>query len=396
MCNNGCPLGINIPTFIRYLREGDAASALAIIHQQNPFPAICGRVCPAPCEVACIFHADGHPIAIRDLERYAADNGNIRTVKKPLPARLGKKIAILGSGPAGLMAAIQLANLGYSITMYEAAPQPGGILRYGIPEFRLPQKVLDDVMAQVRQSGVEIICNAVFGRTITLQELMMRGFQSIVIAFGASQPVFDNFPQAHLAGVYHHIEFVQRIHQYSKSLVFEAGQKMLLGRSTVVLTNHIAAFDSARLARRLGQEVTVCWTGSEEALSERRDILTQAQEEGITVKEGIELMTVESNEHGQVTGIIVRDLIENTEELITATTLIWGGDSQPNDFVRQHLPQMRFNDDSTLWINPATGMTSIDKVFACGNMVIGPQSIVHAMAHAKDIAAKIHLHLEKS
>ncbi len=182
----------------------------------------------------------------------------------------------------------------------------------------------------------------------------------------------------------------------SLSLVFEAGQKMLLGRSTVVLTNHIAAFDSARLARRLGQEVTVCWTGSEEALSERRDILTQAQEEGITVKEGIELKTVESNEHGQVTGIIVRDLIENTEELISATTLIWGGDSQPNDFVRQHLPQMRFNDDNTLWIDPATGMTSIDKVFACGNMVIGPQSIVHAMAHAKDIAAKIHGHLEKS
>ena len=186
-CLPGCPLGIDIPGFIRLLREGDTVLALERIKKENPFPAICGRICPAPCEEACVFHADGQPIAIRALERFAADFGASKP-EKPASAPRGKKVAIIGSGPAGMSAAYYLAKTNFSVTIFEAAHEPGGLLRYAIPEFRLPQKVLDEQFSQLKSLGVEIQTDVVFGRTLMIDELFMRGFSAVLLATGASLP----------------------------------------------------------------------------------------------------------------------------------------------------------------------------------------------------------------
>ena len=194
---SGCPLGIDIPGFIRLLREGDTGLALERVKKENPFPAICGRICPAPCEQACVFEAEGQSISIRALERFVSDHGQSKPEKAGLSAP-GKKVAIIGSGPAGMSASYYLAKLNFSVTVFEAAHEPGGLLRYAIPEFRLPQKVLDEQFALLKSLGVEIQTDTVFGRTMMIDELLMRGFSAVLLATGASLPVFSQLPGSSL------------------------------------------------------------------------------------------------------------------------------------------------------------------------------------------------------
>ena len=392
-CHTGCPLGIDITSFIRLLREGDVNSALAVIHQENPFPALCGRVCTAPCESACIFYDEGHPITIRDLERYAADHGVIKNIKRPV-VPLGKKIAIIGAGPAGLMLAYQLASSGIDVSVFDASQDQGGLLRYGIPEFMLPQKTVDSVINHVKAEGVNFVPHMLFGRNITLAELLMRGFNAVVLAVGSSVPNFDGIDGQSYAGVYHNVEFLNRAQTITKSSALEQGQKMLGGTHTVVIAKTIDAFDGARLARRLGQEVTVCWIGEEDKLSKAAQRINHALEEGIVLKEGVKITRINANENGAVQSVALQDIVENTAFELEAQTVILANGLKPNQFIRQHLPQLQFNDDGTLWIDGNTGMTSVEKVFACGNIVIGPQAMVHAMAHAKKTAGLIKNYLK--
>ena len=269
-CLPACPLGVDIPGFIRFLRESDAVSALERIKKDNPFPAICGRICPAPCESACIFYEDGAPIAIRALERYASDFGQlkVRAGARPAPTVNGKKIAIVGSGPSAMAAASILLSQGFKVVMFEAANEPGGVLRYGIPEFRLPQEVLQAQFEELESLGLELHTNILIGRMKPLEELA-RGFDAILLATGRSLPDFAIIEGENLIGVYYAEEFLMRLQILSKENVLASAGQFFKGERTLVVGSGHAALDSARLAARLGQQVQLVFGGLEEEIDRK-------------------------------------------------------------------------------------------------------------------------------
>ena len=284
VCNSGCPLGIDIPAFIRLLREGNAPAALQKIKEQNEFPSICGRVCLAPCESACVFAKEDAPIGIRALERYAADHGRAalgagRKAHKPT----GKKIAIIGSGPAGLTAAAQLARRGFQVTIFESLPLAGGVLRYGIPEFRLPREILETELQDLKNSGIEIRTNTHIGQTISLSELSKQGFSATLLTIGGGAPKFSDLPGTQFAGVYYAPELLIPFNLSSLS----AAKKQLpfpLGRKVIVVGTSSAALDVARVCRRLEREVTCVLPMTEEDLNAYPADLIQAREEGVEIE----------------------------------------------------------------------------------------------------------------
>jgi glutamate synthase (NADPH) small chain len=409
-CLPGCPLGIDIPGFIRLLREGDTALALERIKKENPFPAICGRICPAPCEQACVFHADGEPIAIRDLERFAADFGQKGTVSKlngpghsiKSDQVRSKKVAIIGSGPAGMSAAYYLAKMNLGVTIFEAAHQPGGLLRYAVPEFRLPQKVLDEQFSQLRSAGVEIQTDAVFGRTMMIDELFMRGFSAVLLATGASLPRYSGLPGSDLAGVYYDVEFLNRLQTVGKENVLQAArQQRMPAPKTVILGGGNAAFDAARLCVRLGSQAHVVFDGFEEETGVGTEILKESREEAIELHH-LQALEILGDDNGFVRGVKCRklDIVEGKDALklepsleepvvLEARTVIIANGQRSNDFLKQYLPQLKWDEDGSLWADAQTGMTSMEKVFGCGNAVTCGGSVVDAIAGGKAAAQKI-------
>jgi glutamate synthase (NADPH/NADH) small chain len=395
-------LGIDIPGFIRLLREGDTASALERIKKENPFPAICGRICPAPCERSCVFHADGEAIAIRGLERFASDFGQSRPEKIAASSQ-GKKVAIIGSGPAGMSAAYYLAKMNLSVTIFEAAHEPGGLLRHAIPESRLPQKVLDEQFSQLKRLGVEIQTDAVLGRTMVIDELFMRGFSAVLLATGASLPCFCDLSGSDLSGVYYDVEFLNRLQAVNKEDVIQAArQQGIPAAKTVIVGCGAAAFDAARLSLRLGSEVKVVFDGFEEQAGVGHEILKESKEEGIEVL-SMKVLEMAGDENGFVRGVKCRklDIVESKDGLklepsmdepvfLEAGTVIIANGSRPNDFLKQYLPQLRWNEgNGSLWMDAQTGMTSMEKVFGCGSVMTAGGSVVDAIAGGKAAAHKI-------
>ena len=379
-CLSGCPLGIDIPGFIRLLREGEAVLALERIKKENPFPAICGRICPAPCEQACVFHADGDPIAIRGLERFAADFGHSKSGKPHLLPQ-GKKVAIIGSGPVGMSAAYFLAKMNFSVTIFEAAHEPGGLLRYAIPEFRLPQKVLDEQFSKLKWAGVEIQTDVVFGRTMMIDELFMRGFSAVLLATGASLPVFSDLPGSGLSDVYYDMEFLYRLQTTGKENVLQAArQQGIPGPKTVIVGRGPSAFDAARLSLRLGSEVKVLLDGVEVLMPDTRrsleqtgvddDILKESREEGIEIL-SMKVLSMLGDDSGFVRGVKCQKLDEEPIILEAQTVIIANG-RRPN---------------------AQTGMTNMEKVFACGSVVTAGGSVVESIAGGKAIVQKISQYL---
>lgn len=400
-CLKGCPLGIDIPGFIRLLREGDTALALERIKKENPFPAICGRVCPAPCEEACVFYADGKPISIRSLERFAADFGGSKAEKIVL-APQGKKVAIIGSGPAGMSAAYYLAKMNLSVTIFEAAHEPGGLLRYAIPEFRLPQRVLDEQFAQLKSLGVEIQTDAVFGRTLLIDELFMRGFSALLLATGASLPVFSDLPGGSLSGVYYDMEFWNRLQSINKEGALQVAHRQKISAAkTVVIGRGQAAFDAARMSLRLGSEVHVVFDGFEEQAGISPEILKESRDEGVEIH-SMKVLEIVGDGQGFVEGVkcLKLDIVEEKDGLklkpsgdgpviLEARTVIIANAQRPNNFLKQFLPQLKWDDDGSLWANEDTGMTSMEKVFGCGSVMAAGGSVVDAIAGGKTAAQKI-------
>jgi len=407
-CLPACPLGIDIPGFIRLLREGDNAAALERIKKENPFPAVCGRICPAPCEEACVFNADGNPIAIRNLERYASDFGALKIEKQTPPAK-GKKVAIIGSGPAGMSAAYYLAKLNLNVTIYEAAHEPGGLLRYAIPEFRLPQKILDEQFSQLKSLGVDIQTDVVFGRTLMLEELLMRGFSAILLATGASLPLFSGLPGSGLVGVYYDMEFLYRLQAVNKEDVLKASiQQKIPNAATIVLGRGPAAFDAARLSLRLGSHVQVIFEGFEEEAGVDDETLKLAKEEGVEIH-SMKALEIIGNDQGLVQGVkfLKMDILDDKEGLklelsrdepiiLEAQTVIMANGQRPNNFLKQCLPQLKWDDDGSLRANEESGMTSIERIFGCGSAVTTGGSVVEAIAGGKAAAQKIYQYLQQT
>jgi glutamate synthase (NADPH/NADH) small chain len=400
-CLPGCPLGIDIPGFIRLLREGDNALALERIKKENPFPAICGRICPAPCETACVFHADGNPISIRALERFASDSGTSKSEKLSSAPR-GKKVAIIGSGPAAMSAAYYLAKINLSVTIFEAAHEPGGLLRYAIPEFRLPQKVLDEQFSQLKLLGVEIQTDVVFGRTIMIDELLMRGFSAVLLATGASLPRFNDLPGNSLGGVYYDTEFLSRLQTTNKEDATTQARQQMIGAAKIVIVGRgPAAFDAARLSLRLGSETHVVFEGFEEQAGVGHDILEESREEGIELH-SMQVLEILGDDHGFVSGVKCRklDIVDGKDGLklevshdepivLEARMVIIANGQRPNNFLKQCLPQLKWDEDGSLWADAQTGMTTIEKIFACGSVVTAGGSVVDAIAGGKAAAQKI-------
>ena len=388
-CLAGCPLGIDIPGFIRFLREGDNLSAWERIRQDNPFPDICGRICPAPCERACIFHADGVPIAIRELERFAAD-GAPSKLERPVSLSTGaKRVAIIGCGPAGLSAAYYLARANFSVTVFEAAHEPGGILRYGIPEFRLPQKIVQNQVARLKSLGVDIQTDVVFGRTLMVDEIFMQGFSALLMATGASLPVFSNLPGSNLGHVYYDTEFLSGLQNINKEDILQRAARENRGfpANTVILGGGYAAFDAARLSLRLGSQVDLVFAGLEEQLGVSDEILKESSQEGLRVHcmQALEIM---GDDNGFVRGVQCHklDMVETPKGLklqvsdqqpvvLEAQCVVIANGHTCGHFLKSYLLK--------------AGQAGTDKVFACGQAVTAEGSVADAIASGKSVAQKM-------
>ena len=390
-CLPGCPLGIDIPGFIRFLREGDNLSACERIKKDNPFPEICGRICPAPCEWVCIFHADGVPIAIRDLERFAADGAPSKSEKQTLPPQGAPKVAVIGCGPAGLSAAYYIARANFSVTVFEAAHEPGGILRYAVPEFRLPQKVLEAIVARCKSLGVEIQTDVVLGRTLMLDEIFMQGFSAVLLATGASLPVFSDLPGSNLGHVYYDMEFLTGLHNINKEDVLHRALREKRGFpvNTVILGGGYAAFDAARLSLRLGSQADLVFAGLEEQLGVEEEIIQESLQEGVHIHcmQALEIM---GDDNGFVCGVKCHKLnmVETPKGLklqvsdeapvvLEAQCVIIANGHISGDFLKQ----------SSTWSH-ADHYRWSTKVFACGS-ALKAGSVADAMASGKLTAQKI-------
>lgn len=406
MCVKGCPLGINIPSFIRQLREGNAASAYQIIKEKNWFPAICGRICAAPCEAACVLQDEHAPIGIRALERYAVDHAKRASVK-PVQSR-GKKIAVVGSGPSGLTAAAELAQLGYQVTVFESLDKPGGALRYGIPEFRLPKKILDQEIQDLKNLGIKIETNFFIGQTMNLDEIFKEGFAVILLAMGAGVPKLVDMPGANLGGVYYGEEFLMRVNLIKANLFAQHNPNFFIGNKVAVLGAGNTAVDCARVALRFGREATLISRRVEDQLLIRPEERKQTKEEGIKFETLVKPVEILGNAEGFVSHIkcIRVDYVEvgkltdewrleevpDSEFTMEADTVVIATGHQPNSIVGKLSPDLKLNNDLTIQVDH-TGMTSIKNVFACGNVVTNAGPVVSAMASGKNAAQNIHAYL---
>lgn len=416
-CRQGCPVQVNIPAFIKQIKEGDAGAAIATIKEVNSLPAVCGRVCPQEeqCEKYCVLAKKGEAVGIGRLERYAADragnNGQaIRPVAYPYPDK-GQKVAVIGSGPAGLTAAGDLAKLGYKVTVFEALHAPGGVLVYGIPEFRLPKDaVVKAEIDNLRKIGVEIIVNAVAGKTFTIDELMEEeGYQAVFIATGAGLPYFMGIPGENLNGVYAANEFLTRCN-LMKAYKFPAcGTPIHVGKRVAVVGGGNVAMDAARTALRLGADhAYIVYRRSEAELPARQEEVHHAKEEGIEFQLLTNPVAILGNEQGWVRALqcVRMELgepdasgrrrpveVKGSEFELEVDTAVIAIGQGPNPLVQSTTQGLETNKKGNIIADPETGATSKAGVFAGGDIVTGAATVILAMGAGKKAAAAIDQYL---
>ena len=407
----GCPLGIDIPGFIRLLREGDPRAALEKIKEQNSLPAICGRVCTAPCEEACILSEDNAPIGIRALERFVADYGKSKSGPKKWSAQNNKKVAIIGSGPTGLSAAATLAKLGYPVTIFEVQDLPGGALRYGIPNFRLPKSILDSEIEEIKSCGVEIKTNVLIGQTVTLEDLFKQGYQAALLALGAGAPQFVDLPGTSLGGVYYDNEFLLRINELKENDLSKLTSSFYLGGRVAVIGSNFSALDCARICMRLQRQVTMVFHHTEDDMEVHRQEKEYAKEEGIQLESLAQPLEILSNDSNFVAGLkCVRmdfadanptgqsghweiKAVEGSEFVVDADTVIIAMGQKTNSLISRLFSKVRIDERGLIWTDPATGLTSMPRVFAGGNVAAGAGPVVDAIAAGKKAAENMHRYL---
>ncbi len=416
-CRKGCPVEINIPGFISKMKERDFDGAISIIKESSSLPAVCGRVCPqeSQCEKYCLLGKRGESVAIGRLERFAADramekNEEIQPIEYAADAQ---KVAIIGAGPAGLTAAGDLAKAGYRVTIFEALHTAGGVLSYGIPEFRLPkEKIVKKEIDNLKKLGVEIQCDAVAGRLFTIDELMEEeGFQAVFIGTGAGLPRFMGIPGENLSGVYSANEFLTRCN-LMKAYDFPNHMTPIhIGKNVAVVGGGNVAMDAARTALRLGAEkVYIVYRRSEEELPARLEEVHHAKEEGIDFRLLNNPVEIIGDDNGWVKEIrcIRMELgepddsgrrrpvpVEGSEFNLDVDTVIISIGTGPNPIVASTTPGLETTRRGNIAAEEETGQTSKEGVFAGGDIVTGAATVILAMGAGKKAAAAIDEYLKK-
>lgn len=403
-CVKGCPVEIDIPAFINLIKEKKFKSALAKIKEKNNLPAICGRVCPQEdqCEGACILKKKGEAINIGALERFASDYGESEQFSFTPASQLKEKIAIIGSGPAGLTCAADLAKEGYQVTIFESLHLPGGVLIYGIPEFRLPKSIVERELAYIKSLGVEIITGVLVGNTISFDHLKEFGYKAIFIAIGAGLPLFMNIAGENLNCVYSANEFLTRINLMKAYKFPQYHTPIKIGAHCCVIGGGNVAMDAARSALRLGSKVTVIYRRTEKEMPARKDEIENAKEEGIKFKFLIQPIEFLGDEDGYVNGIrcIKMQLdkpdesgrrkpvpIDGSEHIIECDTVVIAIGQRPNPLLPQRIKGLKLGKIANIEVNHETMETSVPGVFAGGDIVSGAATVIEAMGQGK-IAAK--------
>ncbi len=420
-CKSGCPVQINIAPFVKKVAEGDFEGAYEIIHQTSSLPAVCGRVCPQEnqCEKYCVRGKMGEPVAIGRMERFVADWHNAHAgAPAEKPASNGHKVAVIGSGPAGLTCAGDLAKLGYQVTVFEALHKAGGVLVYGIPEFRLPKSIVQKEVDGLQALGVEVCTNTVIGKTITIDELMGEmGFEAVFIGSGAGLPKFMNIPGENLQGVYSANEFLTRINLMK---AYQAGSATPIKHSmrVAVVGGGNVAMDAARCAKRLGADVHIIYRRSMHELPARKEEVEHAEEEGVifdTLTNPVEILGYHNPDdkrdpkNGSVRGIrcIKMELGEPDEKGRRRPVEVKGSEfdmemdcvimalgTNPNPLIKNTTKGLEVNSHGGIVVNE-DALTSREGVYAGGDAVTGAATVILAMGAGKQAAAAIDEYLSK-
>ena len=407
-CVSGCPVNIHIPDFIQKVAQGDFEGAYQVITQSSSLPAVCGRVCPqeSQCEQKCVRGIKGEPVAIGRLERFVADWHNAHTCEAPQrPAPNGHKVAVVGSGPAGLTCAGDLAKKGYKVTVFEALHTAGGVLVYGIPEFRLPKAIVQKEIDGLKALGVKVETNMVIGRVLSVDELLEQGFEAVFIGSGAGLPRFMNIPGENLKGVYSANEFLTRVN-LMKAYLPGSDTPIQHARRVAVVGGGNVAMDAARCAKRLGaEEVFIVYRRSEKELPARAEEVEHAKEEGIVFHLLNNPTKILGDEQGNVTGMecVRMELgepdasgrrrpveVPGSEFVLEVDSVIMAIGTSPNPLIKSTTQGLETQKWGGIVVEEATGLTSRERVYAGGDAVTGAATVILAMGAGKTAAQAIH------
>ncbi len=411
-CVTGCPVNIRIPDFIAKVQEGDFKAAYEIISSTNALPALSGRVCPqeSQCECHCVRGIKGEPVAIGRLERFCADwyRENINAMPEKVETN-GTKVAVVGSGPAGLTAASDLAKKGYAVTMFEALHTAGGVLVYGIPEFRLPKAIVANEVKKLEALGVEVMTNMVIGRVLTIDELFDMGYKAVFVGSGAGLPMFMNIPGEALKGVMSANEYLTRTN-LMKAYDPAADTPVIQSKAVAVVGGGNVAMDAARCAMRLGAEhVYIVYRRGEAEMPARLEEVHHAKEEGIELKTLCNPVEILGDENGRVRGMkcVRMELgepdasgrrrpveIPGSEFILDVDTVVMSLGTSPNPLIRSTTPGLDTNRKGCLIVDE-NEMTTREGVFAGGDAVTGAATVILAMGAGKKAADAIHAFLNK-
>lgn len=407
-CVDGCPVEIDIPGFITAIAEGEFQKSIDILKEDNTLPAICGRVCPQEdqCEIKCLLSKKYEPVAIGRLERFAADWEAKKGIEVESLNPTGPRVAIVGSGPAGLTCAGDLVKMGYRPTIFEALHDTGGVLRYGIPEFRLPKRIVDQEVDYLRGLGVEIKCNMVIGKTLSITELLEEeGFSAVFIGAGAGLPWFLNIPGENLVGVYSANEYLTRVNLLGGYMFPEYDTPIWSGEKVAVIGAGNVAMDSVRTSLRLGAEKgMIVYRRSEKEMPARDEEIEHAKEEGVEFHLLRSPTRIIGDEDGWVKAIECLEMelgepddsgrrrpipIDGSEFTMECDTVVVAIGQSPNPLITQSMPELDVGKWGNINADLETGATNIQGVYAGGDVVTGAATVIEAMGAGKRSARAI-------
>jgi len=412
-CVTGCPVNVDIPAFLTLIVAGDFVGAARKIKETNSLPAVCGRVCPqeTQCEIKCIVGKLGEPVSIGKLERFVADyermNNRVEIPEKETPT--GKRVAVIGGGPAGLTCAGDLAKRGHEVTIFEALHKAGGVLVYGIPEFRLPKKIVEAEIDYVRKLGVQVKVNYVMGRIKTVEGLFKDGFDAVFIGTGAGFPYFMDIEGEHLNGIYSSNEYLTRSNLMKAYLFPEYDTPLLRGKQVIVIGGGNVALDSVRTALRLGaREAMIVYRRGKEEMPARAEEIAHAEEEGVRFQLLTSPVRFIGNADGWLTGVVCEKMelgepdasgrrrpipVAGSEFTVACDVAVVAIGNGPNPLLLSTVPGLKLDKRGAVTAHPENQATSIPGVFAGGDIVSGAATVIWAMGEGKKAAAGIHQYI---